>query len=57
MACINQLRTTFGGVLGLDYTAVKIVADALEIDFNAQTLYAVKSAEEEFLKILNKDKK
>ena len=57
IACHNQLRTTMGGVIGLDYTAVKIVADALNIDFNAQTLYGIKSAEEEFLKILNKDKK
>ena len=57
MACYNQLRTTMGGVLGLDYTAVKVVADALDIDFNAQTLYGIKSAEEIFLKIINKDKK
>ena len=57
VASHSQLRTTMGGVLGLDYVAVKVVAEALYIDFNAQTLYSVKACEEEFLQIINKDNK
>ena len=54
-ASITQLRTSFGGVIGLDYVAVSIVAKSLNIDLTAEVFYGIGICEQELLKITNKD--
>ena len=52
MASLTQLRTSFGGVIGLDYGAVKIVADSLKITLDENTLKAIAVCEQELLTVI-----
>ena len=45
MACRTQWRTGFGGITGLDYTAVQNVAGVLGIRLNARCLELVQVLE------------
>ena len=50
LACQTQLRTSFGGLVGLDYNAVFHVADVLGIEVTPGTLRKLRALERELLK-------
>jgi hypothetical protein len=52
--CQTQWRTHFGGLLGLDYTAVESVARALGIPWDMQTLGGIRALELYELGIIGK---
>ena len=54
MHATTQLRTSFGGVVGLDYTAVKCIADAMDIAWNTETVQGVQACEQVLLEVVNK---
>lgn len=47
----TQLRVAFGGPIGLDYVAVRIVAEAIGVEMDAETLEALQVLEAEFLDV------
>ena len=54
MHATTQLRTSFGGVVGLDYTAVKCIAQAMDIAWNLETMQGVQACEQVLLEVINK---
>lgn len=49
----TQLRTSFGGVVGLDYCAVRQVADVLGVIFDLATLHKIQALEGVLLQEVN----
>lgn len=50
----TQLRTSFTGVVGLDYTALRQVAEVLEIDLDLAILHKVQTLEGVMLQEVSK---
>ena len=53
----SQWRVGFAGPTGLDYTAVKVIADTLEIEWNEQLLKHLQILEGAMLKHLSEEAK
>ena len=50
----TQLRTSFAGVVGLDYTALRQVAEVLGIDLDLAMLHKVQTLESVMLQEVSK---
>ena len=48
-SCLTQVRTSFGGVVGLDYNAVWLVSGALGVEMDEWMLNALQSLERAYL--------
>jgi len=53
----SQWHTGFSGITGLDYTAVKLVADTLEIDWTETLLRHIQVLEGAILKHFSEEQK
>lgn len=53
----TQWRVTFGGITGLDYNALKVVADALDVPLTPGILQAIKALEMWTLDYQSKEQK
>lgn len=52
--CRTQLRCSFGGVIGLDYNALYLVARTLEIEVDAWVLMMIRSLEGDMVQEANR---
>lgn len=53
----TQWRVTFGSITGLDYVALKVVTDALDIDLSPGILHSIKALEMWTLDYQSKEQK
>lgn len=53
-ACLTQFRYGFNGATGLDYVAVKSVAETLEIEYSESVFFKVRVMEDEYLNVMDK---
>lgn len=54
MKCRSQFRYSFNGPTGLDYNAVKIVADSMQLKLTEEVMDKLRIMEEAHLSILDK---
>ena len=53
MSVLTQVRISFSGVVGLDYTALQTTANILKIDLTEARFYHITQCEQLMLKIYN----
>ena len=54
-ASCSQLRVSFSGPIGLDYVAMKVVADAMDIKLDEMLMRKIKALELNLVNQMNQD--